>query len=89
MLVTDINTAGASSDVFTAKKRMVQLTIGGTWNSGSVYIQKYIAEDDSWLTVKTIDANGMYLIEHIGGAKFRTFTVEGDSAPVLVAELLQ
>ncbi len=74
-VITDINTAGASAAVVTGLKGRLQLTIAGTWGSGSVSIQKYIASPvDDYVTIKAITEDGMHIIDHIGSGKFRTFT---------------
>lgn len=88
MLITDINTAGASDIEFRATSGDWQLTVAGTWNGGSVALQKYIAEATTWATVYTLTADAQITIEALGSAVYRTSTTHGGSVPVLIAEAI-
>lgn len=62
------------------------MLINGTWNGGSVTVEKKIA-DDSWRAVATVTDNDFFMVESVGPALFRTNTVHGGSAPSLVCDV--
>lgn len=85
-LITDINTAGASGLVISTGS-LAQILISGTWNDGSVSIQKYVPELDSWHPFVTVTDNDMVIIEAVGSARYRTFTTHGGSATSLICQV--
>lgn len=89
LIISDIDNAGASADVLTANRSVTQLTIGGTWNGGSVNVEKFIKGPNVWVAITTLTENGMIKIEHVNGTLLRTNTTHGGSAPVLTAEWAQ
>lgn len=85
-LITDINTAGASAQTINARSNMMQVLVNGTWNGGTVALQKKLP-DNSWVTVQEWTANGYDIVETIGSAKYRFFTTQGGSAPDLKCDV--
>lgn len=86
MLISDINTAGASGDTIVSTGGLVQILLNGTWNGATVNIEKQIA-DDSWRTIASFTDNDFYIVESVGSAKYRTNTTHDVSAPDLVCDV--
>lgn len=82
-LITDINDAGASAQIIDARADLMQVTITGTWNGGTVNLQEYYDDDDTWNTIQSWTDNANDIIETVGNARYRFNTVHGGSAPVL------
>jgi len=70
-LITDINSAGASAEIITAKGLM-GVTLNGSWNGATVSLQKLI--DGSWYTIKDYTSNANDLVQSIGSATYRFST---------------
>lgn len=85
-LITDINTAGASGFVITVRGGLMQIALVGTWNGGTVALQKRLS-DDSFETVKEWTADAWPIIETVGSGTYQFFTTQGGSAPVLKCDV--
>lgn len=87
MLITDINTAGTSGLEIASSSDFMQILVNGTWNGGTVEIEKYVLGANAWFAIASFTANDYYLIETLGGGRFRTKTTHGGSAPVLTCDV--
>lgn len=87
MLISDINTAGASGSVIATEGGLIQVLLNGAWNGGTVTIEKFVEEDGSWRAVASFTDNDFHIIEAVKQSKFRTNTTHGTGAPVLVCEV--
>lgn len=81
MLITDINSAGASALTITARSDM-QILIAGTWAGATVSLQKYV--NSTWITVKDYTADAYDIVESIGSGVYRTFTT---GSPTLICDV--
>ncbi len=86
MLISDINTAGASGSVMVSTGGLIQILLNGTWNGGTVTVEKQIS-DGSWAAVASFTENDFYIIESVGSARYRTNTTHAASAPDLVCDV--
>lgn len=87
MLISDINTAGASGQVIHSEGGLIQVLLNGTWNGGTVTVEKYVEEDGTWRGIASFTDNDFYIIEAVTASRFRTNTTHDASAPVLVCEV--
>lgn len=85
-LISDINTAGASASIITAKSNLMQVLISGTWNGGTVSLEKKLP-DDSWVAVQSWTDNAYDIVETVGSAQYRFNTIQGGSAPSLKCDV--
>lgn len=88
MLIRDINTAGDSNTIIVSNGGPAQLLLNGTWNGGTVSLKKLVPETNQWVAVESSTADDYYIIESVGGGKYKTSTTHGGSAPDLVAEVI-
>lgn len=88
MLISDINTAGASGQRIISTGGLIQISVSGTWNGGTVTLQRLLSDGTTWADVTSSTDDDYFIVESIGSAKYRTNTTHGGSAPVLVADVI-
>jgi hypothetical protein len=84
-IITDINTAGASALTIKPRSKLMQVLLSGVWNGASVSVQKLVGAE--WVTVASYTDSAFDIIETVGSGTYRTNTIVGGTAPVLVANI--
>lgn len=88
MIISDINTAGASSEEWRCTDSEFQIVVGGTFNGGTVDVQQQITGTSTWVTIASITEDSKLTVEDSNYSDYRTNTTHGGSAPSLTAEVI-